>query len=543
MILRGIAGLSLSSADIVVVGAGPIGISLAIELARAGERVLLLESGEEKASPERQDLSRGFVADAGVHDELEITVSRQLGGTSNLWGARCQPFDRIDFETRTQVGTASWPIGYGEIAPYYARACEYANCGEPVFRAPHQVLDATDSAVDSTRVERFSTKPAFQLAHARELAELPNLEVRLGVTATEIGHVDGRLSYLTLQGLSGDVIRLPVDRVALAMGGLETTRLLLATQQKSEGLFGGPHGPLGRFYMAHVVGEVADVTWTSESIDAAFDFFLDGHGSYARRRMIPSDEAIRDKGLPNVSFWPVVPPVADPSHQSGLLSLVYLSFTFGPLGRILVAEAIRRYHAPPDRPKWPHVANVFRTLPTTLTQALNFLHRRYGSEIPLPGFFMRNAGRTYGLSYHAEHFPEENSRVKLTGEADRYGLPRLLVDLRFTRKDSAAIFRAHEHLRGWIERNGLGRLTYRQAPDETENAILAVATHGNHQIGLARMGASRKAGVVDFNLETFDIAGLYVASVAAFPTSGQANPTLTGLAFAMRLADHLKRQT
>ena len=539
MIRHGLDDLFVGENDVVVVGAGPLGISLSLELARGGTRVVLLESGMEKPSDERQELSRGTIVDPRVHDELEITVSRQLGGTSNLWGARCQPFDPVDFEPRSTLEGATWPIGHSDIAPFYARACAYANCGEPVFRAPHPELDLADDAVDATRLERFSAKPAFQKAHAVELAELSNLEVRLGVTVAAIGHSEGRLRSLTLYGLDGGRIDLPVRRVVLAMGGLETTRLLLATQRETPELFGGANGPLGRFYMAHVIGEVADVTWNSKSVDAAYDFYLDGHGSYARRRMVPSDQAIREKGLPNVSFWPVVPPVADARHRSGLLSLVYLAFATGPVGRLLVAEAIRRYHAPQGVPKLPHVGNVLRSFPSAAAQAIGFMRRRYGADIPIPGFFVRNPGRTYGLSYHAEHFPSADSRVSLTNESDRYGLPRLSVDLRFAQKDAAAILRAHEHLREWLGRNGLGQLRYRQRLEETEKAILAIATHGNHQIGLARMASSRDAGVVDGNLEAFDLKGLYLSTVATLPTSGQANPTLTGIAFALRLARHL----
>jgi len=291
--------------------------------------------------------------------------------------------------------------------------------------------------------------------------------------------------------------------------------------------------------MAHVIGEVADITWNNKSLDAAYDFYLDGNGSYARRRMVPSDLAIRELDLPNISFWPVVPAVADARHRSGLLSLVYLAFAAGPVGRILVAEAIRRYHAPQGVAKWPHMLNVLRSFPSAAAQAFQFLRQRYGNDIQIPGFFVRNPALTYGLSYHAEHFPSANSRVTIGEEMDQYGLPRLSVDLRFAKADAAAVLRAHVHLSGWLERNRLGKLRYRQPIEETEDAILAIATHGNHQIGLARMSSSRNSGVVDSNLEVFDIRGLYLASVAIFQTSGQANPTLTGIAFALRLADHL----
>lgn len=540
MISHGIAGLEAASYDVVVVGAGPLGISLSLELVRGGARVLLLESGGERASDERQELSRGEIVNPKVHDELEITVARRLGGTSNLWGARCQPFDPVDFADRSASLGVKWPIAYEEIAPYFPRAAAYARCGEPVFRAPQADIDAADAAVDGTRLERFSAQPAFQKAHAEALAGLPNLDVRLEATVSDIAVVDGRIASLRVNGTDGMSIDLPVTCAVLAMGGLETTRLLLSLRRRAPELFGGEEGALGRFYMAHVIGEVADVTWTKKAVDAAYDFFLDGHGSYARRRMIPSDAAILGEELPNVSFWPVVPPVADARHGSAILSMVFLAFAIRPVGRLLVAEAIRRYHAPDGTPKLPHILNVLRNFPSALMFAPAFLKKRYLDKPRIPGFFVRSPAMTYGLSYHAEHFPSAQSRVRLNDETDAYGLPRLTVDLRFDLKDAQALLRAHQHLDAWLRRNALGAVRYRQPLEETAQAILDAATHGNHQIGLARMGEDSAGAVVDRNLECFDARGLYLATVAVFPTSGQANPTFTGVAFALRLADHLK---
>ena len=75
--------------------------------------------------------------------------------------------------------------------------------------------------------------------------------------------------------------------------------------------------------------------------------------------------------------------------------------------------------------------------------------------------------------------------------------------------------------------------------DRNVDAVLAQAAHGTHQVGLTRMAASPATGVVDKNLATFDAPNLYVASASVLPTSGQANPTFTAVALAIRLAHHL----
>ena len=59
-------------------------------------------------------------------------------------------------------------------------------------------------------------------------------------------------------------------------------------------------------------------------------------------------------------------------------------------------------------------------------------------------------------------------------------------------------------------------------------------------MGTARMAAVAEQGVVNADGRVHSVANLYIAGSAVFPTSGYANPTLTIVALALRLADHLK---
>ncbi|MCC2106650.1 MAG: hypothetical protein KDJ40_03260, partial [Hyphomicrobiales bacterium] len=78
---------------------------------------------------------------------------------------------------------------------------------------------------------------------------------------------------------------------------------------------------------------------------------------------------------------------------------------------------------------------------------------------------------------------------------------------------------------------------------ENVDAVVARMSHGTHQIGTARMGATRREGVVDRDLRCFDAPNLFVASSAVFCTSSQANPTLSIIAFAVRLARYLAMES
>lgn len=61
-------------------------------------------------------------------------------------------------------------------------------------------------------------------------------------------------------------------------------------------------------------------------------------------------------------------------------------------------------------------------------------------------------------------------------------------------------------------------------------------------MGTTRMHASPKHGVVDANCRVHGVNNLFVVGSSVFPTAGSANPTLTILALAIRLADHIKLQ-
>jgi len=544
MLTDGIDGLDQVSHDICVIGSGPVGLALGTRLAKHGKRVIVLESGGKAPDEAIQSLSRATLVDPSKHDDMMIAVARRLGGTSNLWGARALPYDPIDFEPRPYVD-ARWPIGYVDIAPYIPDAVKATQSGEPIYHEAIEGLNLNDPAFTCESLERWANQQRAQVVHAEAITNDPNLEVRLHATVTALIFAeDGAVSALSVaDSRTGERIIMPVKTVVLSGGGLESTRLLLMAQRVTPDRFGGPDGPLGRHYMGHLIGQIADIVFANAQLDRAFDFHVDAHGSYVRRRFIPSEALQRDQALLNCAFWPVVPAIADPGHGSAILSMLYLAMSVGPFGRLFVAEAIRKLHVP-DGPKrrGKHILNLIGGAPAAAAFLTNFFKERYFGAHRLPGFFVRNRAFRYGLSYHSEQVPDPDSRVVLGDELDRLGCPRLVVDLRFQPQDAASVVKTHALLDEWLRRMGIGRLEYRQAEAEREAEVLAQASHGTHQIGLIRMGSDRSERVVDANLRSFDSPNLYVASTAVLPTSGQANPTFTTVALALRLADHLASQ-
>ena len=170
MITTGIAGLEMATPDVCVIGAGPVGISLALELSRLGRFVLLLESGGMRASEEAQRLADAQIVDPNVHVGMDIAVQRSLGGASNLWGGRCTTFDPIDFEPRPAVPHSGWPIDMNDVAPFMPLACSYAGCGAAEFESALAGFVSDESEFRFDRIERWSRKPRFSTMYSQNAA-------------------------------------------------------------------------------------------------------------------------------------------------------------------------------------------------------------------------------------------------------------------------------------------------------------------------------------------------------------------------------------
>src|SRR5580693_8047656 len=105
-------------AEVAIAGAGPAGITLALELAKAGHHVLLIESGGDSYSADAQALGETVGGDP-AHVPMSFATRRQIGGASNLWGGRCVPFDPVDFQRRCLVGDIRWPLNYVALGRHF----------------------------------------------------------------------------------------------------------------------------------------------------------------------------------------------------------------------------------------------------------------------------------------------------------------------------------------------------------------------------------------------------------------------------------------
>jgi hypothetical protein len=541
MIIPNINALDDLERDVCVIGAGPVGIALALELSRRGKTVLLLESGAEGVRKDVQSLSDASIADVNQHVPVNLGSQRRVGGTSNLWGGRCVTMDPLDFEPRPVLNESIWPISAADLTPFLPAACDYVGCGEATFEKPIPGLANVNADFRVNRLERWSKRPNLRKAYLREIRESRRLALCL--LATAVGFKfdsDNIVRFVYLRGPDGAKAQVRVREVVLAAGGLGNARLLLAMQREAPNRFGGPDGPLGRYYMGHLTGKVASVVIQSPALDAGLDYFNDARGYCIRRRFWPSPELQRLRGLSNITLRTEFPPTYDASHGDGVLSLAYLGLSFPGLGRLLVPEVIRRSHVGDGLPqRAAHLHNVARDFPHVARFFPRYLYRRYVSRSRTHGFFELSPARRYSLRYHAEHLPNRDSRVVLSEARDAYGLHRLAIDFRFSVADVEPIIRTHACFAEWLSATGLGTLHWSVPAEERVDHIMSQSRDGRHQIGTTRMGHNQKTGVVDRDCRVFGVDNLFVAGSSIFATSGHAYPTLTAVALAMRLAHKL----
>jgi choline dehydrogenase-like flavoprotein len=535
-------------ADICIVGAGAAGITLALQFLTSGRRILLLESGGDLEEPDTQALYDGEVADERLHAPTVRFRHRRFGGTTGIWGGRCMPFDAIDFERRDWIADSGWPFGLDALLPYYPEAnriCEvgaFAYTAETAFPRGMRPLFrhfAGRRFTDNT-LERFSCPTDFARRYRHRLASSRDVRVVLHANVTNIATArdGGRVERLDVRTLAGRSLSVRADRVVLATGGLEVPRLLLASRDQHANGIGNAHDLVGRYYMCHMAGTLGEFTSAAGRDVVWHGYDIADDGVYCRRRLALTARAQRDLGVGNFIARLHHPRIPDPSHRTGPLSALFLA---KPL---IGYEYGKRLHGPetPGLRTWlAHARNVLLDPINTAKFVFDLVRGRALAERKFPSIIVRPKTGRYTLDVHAEQLPNRDSRVHLTNSRDALGMQRLRVDWRSGAGDIETVRRAVRALADDLAETGCDVLRYDE--EQVEADILRDGAYGGHHIGTARMAASPSRGVVDADCRVHGVDNLYIAGSAVFPTSGQANPTLTIVALALRLAETLQNRT
>ena len=499
--------------DVCIVGAGAAGITLAREFIGKPFRVCLLESGGLDFDEKTQDLYRGD--NAGFHVPLSVARLRYFGGSTNHWGSYCRPLDEIDFETRDWVPHSGWPFKKSELDPYYDRAQSICQLGP--YRYDPQFWQTNTSAPLPLAGNRVVTaifqmrEPAlrFGAVYRDEIVKAGNVTTFLRANLLSLDtHTDARAVRRAQVGcIEGNHFSVNAKLFIVASGAIENARLLLLSKEGNPNGLGNHNGLVGRFFMSHALCKPG--------------FFL------------PSDP------LMPATFYLYEKPAAGALKIIGHLTL---SPETQRINRLLNFNASLKLPVPVARTGLLSAKRLVNREFDTLAKDLrNVIADMDG--VAAAAYWKIRTGmvpvEAFSLTCAIEQCPNPESRVTLTSERDALGQQRVRLDWRLTAVDKNTLRRSLEIIGAELGRAALGRLKI--ALDKTDNAWPEIVQDGGHHIGTTRMHVDPKQGVVDGHCRVHGVSNLFVAGSSVFPTSGHANPTLTIVALALRLAAHVKR--
>ncbi len=509
--------------DLIIIGTGAGGGTLAVELAPTGKRILLLERGgwlpQEKQNWSAEDVfvEGRYVSPDTWYDKdgkpFQPGVYYHVGGATKMYGAQLYRLRERDFgELRHQDGLSpAWPISYADLEPYYTRAenlyqvhgvrgedpidppasapyphpavshepriqqlhDDLARAGYRPFHAPCGIMLTENNMPFSTCVRCMDCDGFPCLVHAKSDAEV--IAVRPALQFPNVTLLtNARALRLKTNATGTAVTEVEVERdgalesyrgniVVVSCGASNSARLLLASgsDKHPRGLANGSD-QVGRNYMCHNNQVVMAVS--KEPNPTRYQKTLGVNDFYF-------------KG-PNTDY---------------------------PLGNI---SMVGKSQAPMFRGE-KHIAKL----------------------APLFSLEML-AKHAVDFWLCTEDLPRPENRVTLERDGN--------IRLSYTKTNQVPTKQLREQLESMLGHLGMHphHLVPRNLYLKNEMEIAAVA----HQAGTVRFGADPATSVLDVNCKAHELDNLYVVDTSFFPSIGAVNPGLTAMANALRVGDHLKQR-
>jgi choline dehydrogenase-like flavoprotein len=511
----------MDSYDVIIVGTGAGGGTLARHLAPSGKRILLLERGDWLAREPQNWLAQDvfvdnrYVSEDTWYDEKGKPFQPQIhyfvGGATKLYGAALYRLRAEDFgELNHHDGVSpAWPITYDEIEPYYSKAEQlYEVHGargedptEPPASAPYPLpavsheprIQQLSDDLEAAGYHPFHAPCGIRLNEAnlpysacvrcancdgfpcavhgksdadvlgvRPALEHANVELLTNATAVKLEtNPDGTAVTQVVVERDGELERVGADLVVLACGAANTAKLLLvsATDKHPQGLANGSD-QVGRNYMFH----------NSQAVLA-----------------LSKDEnpTIFQKTLGLNDFY-----FSGNGHDY-------------PLGNI---QMVGKSQAPMFHGEKP--------VQTKLA----------------PGWSLEQVARhaiDFWLS--TEDLPMPENRVTVDGEGK--------LTLAYTATNDTPKKELYKQLHSMLGKLRMepDSLFHRFAYMKNEIPVAGVA----HQAGTCRMGADPATSALNADCRAHELDNLYVVDTSVFPSIGAVNPALTAMANSLRVGDHL----
>ena len=493
------------NSKVVIVGAGTIGLAMAINLARAQIPVILIEAGGRVADTRRNGQTAASLGKP--HNGVMLGRAFGLGGTSVLWGGQLAEFEPADLAQND----THWPLNYIELQRWYEHVYDLlaVRYRLPADKYREKFGGETEPHED---IERFFTcwlrQPNFATLFRREIIFNPLIRIALNATVNDITFATSRAEAVQAIVPGGRKILISGEHFVFAAGTIENSRFFLSTQRLSPVPW-KTNQHIGTHFQDHLGGKIADVQVISESLFR--EFFENGFAASLKLQ-------------PKLRF-------AKRLREKALIGLCGF-FTFeSKIGENIgnIKNLIRALKSGAAFSKMSTIPADIRAV----GHAFFPLAVRYVRDRRVLAFFDR------ALEFHvqAEQLPIANSKIRLfEAEPGPDGLFRAGIDWQVDGRETMTISRFARQADGYLQQKGIARLRIDEELLRGDGAFLSKLGDTYHQCGGLRMTSSPAAGVVDSDCRVWGTTNVFVSGASVFPTSSHANSTLTSLALAARLA-------
>ena len=513
--------------DVIVIGSGPGGATLAHRLAPTGKRILMLERGDYlKRSRDNWESKTVFVEGAYQANETWYGTTGEsfhpglhqfVGGNSKVYGAALFRLRERDFgELRHKDGKSpAWPLGYDIFEPYYTQAeALYHVHGrrgddptEPWSSAPY----AYPPVLHEPRIQQLNDMLAgtglhpFYLPLGIKLDQNPDGTATTYSPCIRCDAFDGFPCAINAKA-DAQVICVDPTRAAHPNFTLLTGAYVTRLETDATGR---------RVSRVHVTRNATAEEYTADivvvacgALSSALLMLRSASDLHAHGLANGSGQVGRNYMRHNMSV--VMALLKEPNPTVFQKTLALSDYYFGaddwefPLGLIQMCATS---HGEQIRAEAPLQA-ITGWLP----------------ELP----FDKMAEHSIDFWLQSEDLPRPENRIFYDGD-------RVVLEVHEGNMEAAHRLRAKlQDL--MLPMGGFPRLVDRRLYLGKNIPIGGTA----HQAGTMRFGADPATSVLDLDCKSHQLDNLYVADASFFPSIGAVNPTLTIIANAMRVADRIK---